>query len=197
MPGRHDHELAKFTDISQVRVVMTTPNGDIISDVVPSMVITEVDHWLIHMGVSYLHSSPHTVGATGGTLDQIFQTGATAVHLGHMHITSTQGDGRLELFKNVTSDNMGTAEVFQNKNFGSANVSSCTIGHTPLNPVTPTAAVETWLVTGGKHSGGEQTGGHDEYVLETNTKYMLRFTNNAGQADPIVLDIGVLEVGQL
>lgn len=195
--GRHDHELAKFTDLSQVRMVLTMPDGTIISDVVPSLPVTEIDHYLIHLGVSYLHSSPHIVGATGGTLEQIFQTGITAVHLGHMHITSLLGDGKLELFKNVTSDDMGTPEVFVNKNFGSSNVSSCTIGHTPTNSATPTPAVETWLVTGGKHSGGEQTGGHDEYVLENNTKYMLRYTNNAGQADSIVLDIGILEVGQM
>lgn len=175
--------------------------GKQIADIVASMPTTELDHYLIHMGVSFLHSDEHTVASGGGTFEFIIQTDAdTEVHLAHIHVTSTQGAGKLQLFRGVTSDDLGTPEEMLNKNHLSDKTSVLSCGHTPTN--VSVAAVpkplETWLVTGGKHSGGETSAGHDEYVLAQNEKYLLRFTNNSGgTADVITIDVGSLEIGQL
>lgn len=175
-------------------------NGSVISDVVPSMVTTEVDHWLIHIGVAFTHGDVHTVVKSGGTLNYILMNTNVGqeVHLNEIHVESLVGEGKLELFLDVTSDDMGTPEALTNKNFKSLKTSLLTLGHTPTNLVTPTPAMRTWYVSSAKKEAGTLGRGIDEFILDENVKYLLRYTNNSTTTDDAIsIIISTLEVGQI
>ena len=196
MPGRHDHELARFTDLSQVKVVLTDLNGTIISDVVPSVVVTEIDHYIIHKGCSFIFSDSFTIAA-GATLSFIMLNPTTEdVHLKTFVVTSSQANAEVFLYNGSTSDDMGTPLTFYNQNFSSVKTTNTQLGHTPTNLVNP-AHVQHFLITGTKQSGGLADSGVEEYVLAQNSKVVLGITNNSGQPDVVDVKIAVLDVGQL
>lgn len=184
-------------------VALVDSQGQQITDVVPSIVTTEVDHWLIHKGVAFQHADVHMVTKSGGAnniLEYIFQNTNVEkeVHLTEMHVESLVGEGVLEFFRGVTSDDMGTPEPMNNKNHKSANTSLLTLGHTPTNVATPTDALRTWFITSDKKQAGTSGRGIDEFVIAENVKYLIRYTNNSTTTDDnVVVVFSDLEVGQL
>ena len=178
--------------------------GNQITDVIPSLVSTEVDHWLIHMGVAFEHSAFHTVPANGGVLDHIMvNTTDLPVHLSAFLITSTQGDATLTFYQGVTSDDLGDPVALHNKHFDSPNTATLTVGHgdaiTPIANLVVPAGTERkcFLLTGAKKEGGTLPSGIDEFILKKDEKCLLRYVNNSNTDDVIVMDIGTLDVGLL
>ena len=171
-----------------LEVLLTDSRGEHVEDIVPAIVVTDLDHWLIHKGVSFEHADVHMipkVGAGTNVLEYIFHNTNTGkeVHLNEIHVESEVGDGTLEFFSEVTSDDMGTPEAMLNRNFKSPHTSLLTLGHTPTNVVTPNPAIRTWKITSAKKEVGTSGLGIDEYVLDENVKYLVRYTNTSSTTD--------------
>lgn len=182
----------------QKGVVNLDARGAIISDVVPSSVMTEIDHYIIHKGLAFLSSDSISVASAGTADFVISNTTATEVHLKDFDFTSTEGDATLVFYKGVTANADGTLLPMNNKHFDSVNTSTASVR---LNPTGVNIGAATQILhfglVGGKKSGGLAASGSEEFVLKQNEKCLLRYTNNAAGADGVSYKITTLDVGAL
>ena len=184
------------TETESQLVTLVDENGVPVNDVVPSIVTTEIDHYIIHKGCSFIFSDSFTIAA-GATLSFIMLNDtALDVHLKTFVVTSSQANAEVFLYNGSTSDDMGTSLTFHNQNFSSVKTTNVQLGHTPANLVNP-AHVQHFLITGTKQSGGLADSGVEEYVMAQNSKVVLAVQNNSGQPDVVDVKIAVLDVGQL
>lgn len=162
-----------------------------------SIVVTEIDHYLVHRGVSYIYSGFTTVAANGVKEWLLVNTTDSEVHLKYFKLTSKLADGKFEMFHAVTTTANGSALVLHNKNFTSPNLSQSALTVDP----TVTAAnhlVQGFLLLGGKHEGGSETTGAAEYILAQNEDILFRYTNASNsQVDDLELTVETLGVGQI
>ena len=177
--------------------------GNIIADTVgQSLVITDIDHYLIHKGLSFIYSDTLTVPATGSGTNVanfiILNTTVDEVHLKAFSFSSAQADAEIILYHGTTDNDDGTPIIPHNKNFISTNTSTASIDLNPTGIVTPVGSqVQHFILTGGKHSGGLADSGAEEYVMKQNEKVLLRYTNNAAQSDTVSFTITTLDVGKM
>ena len=202
--GNGNSLLTRQTDLQDPQpVIIMDLNGDQISDVVPAVVTTEIDHWIIHLGLSFIASEvlkdASAVTAAGGIADFIIvNTTAFEVHLKDFEFKSTEGDAELIFYKGVTTSDDGAAIALNNKNFNSDFTSDATI---ELDPTTVNIGSATHIqhfdLTGGKKEGGLAGSGVEEYVLKQNEKCLLRYINNAPNADRVSYKLTALNVGRI
>jgi len=146
-------------------------------------------HHEIHSGSTYHVSYLDIALANNGTIEFIISTGAKECHL--IFEGTCGGNALLEFFEEPTTVAGGTAMAERNKNrvVGDGG-NTATVVRDPAS----IGGDETMLIdkvvpggTGGNATGG--TGGvRDEWVLNVNTDYLIRFTNVAGTAKPTALD---------
>ena len=186
------------TKLNPFPVAIMDLSGRQISDIVPSLPVTSIDHVMIHYGCSFVHSELYTLGA-GLVKDFIIvNTTAKEVHLRDLRITSTLGALAVNLHHGVTTDTDGTAVALHDKNFDTLNTATATMTEDPTVVVAPASThVYALLLVGSKQSGGVMSTQDDELVLKQNEKVLLRITNNAAQTDTFSLNVDFLDVGSL
>ena len=178
-------------------------NGASVYDVVPSVNVTDIDHYIIHVGRSFIYSDALSVAAAGGadTVNFVILNATdNEVHLKAFRFTSSQGNAELTMYHQVTSDaGTGTLANLHNMNFDSANLSTAEIRVDPTNVVIGAAEhqVQHFLIVGGKQSGGTADSGGEEYVLKQNEKVLLQYVNKSNQVDTYSFKIILLDVGLL
>ena len=176
-------------------VSLKSSDGIIIEDVVPSIVTTEIDHWMTHMGASYTVSDTLSIaaGATYGFL--VKNTVDTGTHMTRFEFHSTEGDASIAFYEGSAIGSNGSEVTPRNNN---RNYSDSANVQVFIN--TSTTALGTQLehdiITGGKQSGGSG-GDVEEWVFKQYTAYTFSYTNNSGQADVISYHFDFLEVGLL
>ena len=191
------------TKVNPFPMAIMDQSGRQISDVVPSLPVTSIDHYMIHLGHAYVHSDIHTIPAIGaGTNIQeyiIVNTTDLEVHLRGMNMVSTQGNALVELFHGVSTVTDGDAALLHNKNFDSLNTATATLTENPTGLAGDIAANLAYilLLVGGKSSGGVLNTDDDEVVLKKDEKVLLRITNNSNQADVVGFNIDFLDVGAM
>lgn len=180
-------------------VTLVDDNGTPVNDVVPSIVTTEIDHYIIHKGRSFIYSDVLMATSGGGTRDILLvNTTADEIHLKDFTFTSTQGEAEVFLYFDVTTDDLGTPITFKRKNRNSPNTPTITAGLDPTNPVFNESHTQHFLLVGGKKSGGLAESGVEEYVMKQNEKCVLRYINNSvGTNDNFNVTVTTLDVGLL
>lgn len=143
-------------------------------------------HHEIHAGSTY-HISYHdeSLGG-GGTIEFILTVSSTKV--GHLIIDASNGaEALFEIYEAPTSVSGGTALSERNKNRVTGDGgNTITAVRDPTSIGSDGALLDDSIIQGG--SGFFATGGssseRNEWVLATNTTYLIRLTNLAGTSQP-------------
>lgn len=174
-----------------------TSKGVIIEDYtlsgnyIPSLTVTDLNHWLRHQGDSYVVSDSLTVTASSTYYFYFKVNAGKEVHLESFEFVSTKANAELVLYEGGTVTANGTAMTPRNNNRnGTDNLgivfykdSTVTVDGTQL---------EHTLLVGGKQSGGNVDG--DEIVLNDDTVYLFKYINSATQDDKISFHINFLDI---
>lgn len=162
-----------------------------------SRAVTVIDenHRLIHEGWFYTATYRNTAVANGATLDILIAVPAGKVpHLQLLEIVTDGGPISYQLDEAVTTSADGTALPSYNRNRTSSNVAATVLTHTPT--VTDTGLeIEAHNVPaiGNKVGIFDQTS-QGEWMLKPSTKYLLRVTNDSGQARDIEARLAFYEI---
>ena len=199
------HTVELVTKLQPLPVGIFDQYGNQIADSVGrSLVITDIDHYIIHRGCSFLASDTITVAPLGSAPANradfvIHNSTEIEVHLKDFAFTSTAGDAEIILYHQITADADGTLINIHNKNFVSTKTSTATMRLDPSNVVIGAAEhqVQHFLITGGKHTGGLADSGAEEYVIKQDEKILLRYINNSNGEDKFSYKVSFLDVGKL
>lgn len=162
-----------------------------------SLTTSDVDHYLIHIGKTWVQSDTFTLDA-GLIRDFILHNDSAAeIHLKDFKFTSDQGSAEIVIYRDPTYTAPGTALDLRNKNWDfQTNVPQAKVYHTPTNLVIGTQD-EHFQITGGKQDGGSEQGGGDEWVIPAGRKMLIRFTNTANQLAKVSYTMKILDIGTL
>ena len=189
--------LRKFTN-KAAHNVLADEFGNLISDTIGhSIVVTDIDHYLIHTGKTWVWSDKVTV-ANGVTKLFLIKNGATsAIHVKEFNFTSLIGNADLYIYSAPTITTNGTERTLANKHLGMQ-------GDTPYSKVyeDPTVSAngtqkEYFQLPGSKQSGGSISGGNDEWIIPANVNFIFSYTNNGPGTDTVGFSIKILDVGDL
>lgn len=170
-------------------------DGTIVQDIIPSIVVTDVDHWIAHQGAAYIVSDAITVGATDNYEFLFRNLTSDGTHLVHFTFTSTQGDAEITLYENSTVAFVGVTSLPHNANRNYADVSEVIV-FTNTSTTAFGTQLEHDIITGGKQSGGSGGSTH-EWVLAEDKNYVINYVNNSAQADTITFHLDFLELNLL
>jgi hypothetical protein len=180
-------------------VKVVDSSGNVYEDVILSkcMPTVDIDHFFTHAGATFSSSDTDTV--TQGTFKDflLITPASNEIHLINWHFTSTQASAEIVLYESPTTSADGSALTLYNKNRTSVKTSDTQLFEDPTVSVVGTQ-LEHDIIAGGKQSGGgnfNETG--EEWVLKVNTKYLIRYNNNANQDDVMDWKITTLEPAQL
>lgn len=167
-----------------------------VADVDPAnqaLVTTDAIHRNIHRGVMFHVDKSEEGIADDGSVEILIQVGST--HNVHLSITvAAGGDHKYELYEDTTFSGAGTALTPTNRDRRSSTTSASTFTHTPS-----ISADGTLLTNGlrpGGHGGNSVGGsgtGFAEWILATDTVYLVRLTNLAGTAKLLSLSLDFYE----
>lgn len=176
-------------------VVLRTSTGETIEDILPSIVTTSIDHWIVHMGASYTASDTLSVPA-GATYEFYIRNNvSTGTHMTTYSFVSTQGDAAIDFYEGGTVAFNGATSVPRNNNRNYSDSAEVEV-FTNASTTALGLQLEHDIIIGGKQAGGSG-GSVDEWVLNQNTIYIIRYINNSGQADVISYHFDFLEVNLL
>jgi hypothetical protein len=165
-----------------------TPQALLTDDITGALVQIGVVHHEVHEGDTFIVSLASTAIANNANIAILLRTGNS--RYGHLSwYVSAGGDAEFEFIESPTVTNAGTAMTEFNAKRYSTGTAQITAFHTP------TVAGGTIIIdaiigggTGGTSAGGVLRSGA-EIILSTNTDYLLRLTNIAGNAQPAGLVI--------
>jgi len=174
-------------------------NTDSLSGASP--VISE-PHYLGHLGFVY-HMDHKSTGLADGSAYDIFIKGAVGSYP-HIHKWRTMtgaGDVDVVLYEGTTVSADGTSISVENTNRNSTNTNAITFFHTPTVTAAGTVIHELWVPpsstgTGQSHAGANAEQG-EEWILKTETDYLIRTTNNSGSTIDLYQEILFYEIGTL
>ena len=148
-----------------------------LADASSSATITlDFAHHEIHEGEHYTVAD-FTDLANGATYNLLFVTPDTTVRIHMLFQVATEAEATITLFEDTTTSSDGTAitEVC-NRRDASGGTADLVVTHTP------TITGDGTQLARGKTGSGRQLGGEirgeDEWILDQNSKYMLRITND-------------------
>ena len=189
--------MARHADrpVSATNPLPITNTGQ--ADVVPgSSVVTEIDHYLLHIGNAFVHKDVHTV-LTGADLDYLLvNNSAYEVHLISWGFESTAGDADILVYKGTTTSADGSAETMHNRNNNSVKTSSAVLTEGPTVTTVGTE-IEHTMISAAKHSAGStKAAAEEEIILKVGEKMLFRFTNNAVGSDTVSTLFHTLDVNR-
>jgi len=145
-------------------------------------------HARIHQGLLYSSTIARPALAGAGVLDILVVTGSVPPHLRHQ--LAAGATGTVLLYEDTTVSANGVAELVQNKNRLSGRVNETTVFSGPTVTGVGTL-LGNGVVPGGKTgqaSGGIREG-FEEWILKPASLYLIRFTNNDAQAQPVNVEL--------
>jgi hypothetical protein len=176
-------------------VSLKSSDGVIIEDVIPSIVTTELDHWMTHMGAAYTSSDTISIPA-GATYKFLMKNIVDAkTHMARFSFNSTQADAAIAFYEGSTVGDNGTEITPRNNNRNFADASNVQVFINASTSALGTQ-LEHDIITGSKQVGGSG-GDVDEWIFKQYTTYVITYTNNSGSADVISYHFDFLEVGLL
>lgn len=160
-----------------------------------SLIVMDSVHYEIHEGDYYsvVYKSPDASPiADNGVITLAIRTAGNLLHM--VATASFGGDAEIELLEESTLAG-GVAQKINNHNRYSSNVSS--VSSVLLNPTVTGGTLLSNIFLPGGSSGnasvGIMGGFREEWILKTNTIYVVRATNRAGSAQPGSLDVAWYE----
>lgn len=156
-------------------------------DPMGGVVTIDYAHHEVHEGHMYIASYKSPEGADvadNGTVILQITTGARYNHF--TSLVSAGGDTEVEILEGVTSTG-GTAVQANSMNRNGDMTPASSVVHTPSISNAGTR-IEHFLLPGGvgaNFSGGGMARKDTEWILKPNTKYAVRATNRAGNAQPM------------
>ena len=173
--GRLYREDDTILNIADSIANATDPSGGI-------KVLNEIQS-AIHAGHAYVVSA-HGVGlADSGTVQFLGRIGSKQVHFYGFDVTVSQSPVLVEFFEAPTVTSPGTAVTTVNKDRGSASTALTLVYSTPTISADGTP-LDSQLIPQVSQGSGINPGGTSigEWVLEANTDYYFRVTNQSGVA---------------
>lgn len=150
---------------------------EMLADPTSSGVITvDFAHHEIHEGDHYTVADFTDLG-NGATYNILIVTPNTAVRTHLLFQVTTEGETTITLFEDTTTSSDGTAitEVC-NRRDASGGTAGTVVTHTPT--ITGDGTQIARSKTGSGMKAGGAIRGDDEWILDQNSKYMLRITND-------------------
>lgn len=149
---------------------------------VGGIVTTDHVHHEVHEGEMFVasYTVPHgSELANDASLDILIVTAAKEAHL--FASIGVGGDCEVLFYEDATTSAAGTALAENNMNRRSSATAVETITHTPTVSTTGTLLLQTFLPGGsGPQAGGGASRSNTEWLLDINSKYLLRITNRSG-----------------
>jgi hypothetical protein len=152
------------------------------------VVVDSVHHW-VHEGKVFQADFVGEGIADDGSIEILLKIPAGIdIHMSYRALAG--GDARFAIFEGPTITDDGTAIIRPNRNRQSSNVTTMTAFHTPTTTDDGTQLNDIFIPGG---SGGNATGGNAEvfakWILKADENYLLRFTNIAGSAKNLGLQV--------
>ena len=150
-------------------------------------------HANIHRGIMFAAGHSAEGIADDGVIELLISVGSTRSC--HVQFTGAAGGNHeFELFEATTTSAAGTAVTPVNRNRFSPTVAVTTVTHTPTITGDGTKLVGGLRPGGtGGNSIGSTTKGFAEWVLATDTVYLARLINRAGNAQLLSLEMDFYE----
>jgi hypothetical protein len=157
----------------------------------------EVPHSRAHEGLLFSASHIFPAFADTTSIDLLIVTGVKGPHSAFE--VSAGGQGNFYLYTGPTYSALGTPATVSNNNQFSSNLPLADIYYSPTITAVGTNLYQTF-VPGGTSSGGADKAiggagdslarGGAEWILATNTVYLVRFTNTSGASINGSLNVG-------
>lgn len=152
-----------------------------------ALVQIEISHEAIHLGRYFQHSNVVSV-ANGANSDWLLITpdisiGGPYVHLRLFQFDASGAPISFKLYEDTTTSANGTAQSTYNFN---RNYTDGVLG-VYLTPTIITLGTQlvSGQISGTKQAGGSGQTSGTEWVLKSNTKYLIRLTNSSGSVASI------------
>lgn len=171
-----------------------TSGNPMVDSIGYSAVTTDIDHYLIHIGKTWVWSNKVSV-LNGATKLFLIKNGTTgAIHIKDFEFTSSVGNADLYIYITPTLTTNGTQRTLINKNIGlQANTPYSTVFEDPTVSANGTLG-EYFQLPGSKQEGGSVEGGGDEWVIPVSTNIMFAYTNNGPGTDTVGFSIKILDI---
>ena len=155
-------------------------------------VTMDVIHANTHRGVMFASGYHDMAVVDDGAIELLIQVGSNSAHT--VMSVAVGGDAEAVLFEGTTFSGAGTAVGAANKNRFSSTVAVTTVTHSPTLTGDGTQIASGYIPGGTKNSAGGGTGSSfAEWVLATDTDYLIRLTNRAGNVQPLGIIIDFYE----
>jgi len=132
--------------------------------------------------------------ANGGNLDVILETGDCELHLQSIVVSADSGPDSIKLFEGVTASADGTILTTNCKNRVNKQTAETVVRQNPTISNTGTEIDDHKNYTASKKANVFDAGSTDEWILSTNTKYLVRFNNASGGEVEVQLHFVFYEV---
>ena len=143
-------------------------------------VVIDPAHHEIHEGDHYTCADFTDLG-NGATYNVLLVTPDTASRVHMTFQFATESEATVTLFEDTTTSNDGTPITCYNNRRDSVNTAALVLTHTP------TITGDGTQLARGKSGSGKQVGGEirgeNEWILDQDSKYMLRITNDTALAN--------------
>ena len=156
-------------------------------------VVQDEIHTNVHRGIMFASGYHDMAVADNGAVELLIQVGSTrSAHT--LLSVAVGGDAEAELFEGTTFSAAGTAATPVNKNRLSAIAAVTTVTHTPTLTLDGTQIASGFIPGGTKaQAGGGQGASFAEWVLASDTVYLVRLTNRAGNVQPLGIVVDFYE----
>lgn len=141
---------------------------------------TESTTVFIHKGYAFDVSGVGTISA-GQSVYFLGKTGNIPVHFHGIKVDASQGPLSIEFYEAPTISSNGTLKATPNRSRASVRTSKMLVYTNPTVTSAGTLLTTSSIlqVGGGAHESGGTAGINGEWVLNTNTDYLIKLTNNA------------------
>lgn len=138
-------------------------------------------HHEIHIGESFSLYDVNDIAGSGNRTLTIYTPNAS---MGYVHLVfdvESEAEADFELYEGSVLSNNGTALTPYNRNRTSSNTALTVIEHTPTITSLGTLLAQRHWGSGRGVGGGDR--GTDEWILQANTRYLIRVTNSVASAN--------------
>ena len=176
--------MSYFNIPSKHTIVLDTVGNNVVEQYSNAVRTIEQEHAMIHDGNAY-QLSGRLASLASAASEYILIDPSTPVHWRYFKFQSEGGPFDVELFKNPTTTDPGSALTPVNRNDISSNTSSSTITEAPTVTDDGTRMdldVSSLEGTGSRTRGALEGVGGAEWVIDGGNTYLIKVTNNDNSA---------------
>lgn len=160
-----------------------------------AVTVIDEEHRLTHEGFVYHGTHRAADLANDGVINLLLAVPAGAYpHLRKIVYHTEGGPIDIELFEGTTTSAAGTGITMFNRNRNSANTADTVVTYGPTITLDGTLIHDLYSPAGGKDVGSDTNGLAEEWMLATNTQYLLRMTNKTGGIMDYSLELMFYEI---